>query len=128
MIFTKLDCRSGFYHIGLDKESQQYTAFSLPWGTYIWLRMPMGISTAPEAFQELMTSLIDHLSYVLVYIDDILIFSHNLEQHLFHLETVFKILRQNDLILKKSKCVFAVSELPFLGFILTPTGLKPNLK
>ena len=61
MIFTKLDCRSGFSHIGLDEESQQYTAFSLPWGTYIWNRMPMGIATTPEAFQEFMNSILGHL-------------------------------------------------------------------
>ena len=126
MIFTKLDCRSGFYHIELDEDSQQYTAFSLPWGTYMWKRMPMGISTAPEAFQEFMNSILGHLPFVLVYIDDILIMSSNIDQHYQHLSQVFHILHDNDLVLKKSKCIFAAQELPFLGFILSQEGLKPD--
>ena len=125
-IKSKLDIKSGFYHILLAKESRKYTGFSLPFGTYVWNRMPMGISPAIEAFQEFMHLILGHLPFLLIYIDDILIISANMEIHLQHLEIVFKILQENDLVLKKSKCKFAVTSLDFLGFLIGPEGIQPN--
>ena len=104
MIYSKLDQKSGFYHIGMHPEDRKYTAFSLPWGTYVYLRMPMGISPAPESFQEFMYFILGHLDFILIYIDDILIMSSTMQQHYTHLQIVFEILKENDIVLNKDKC------------------------
>ena len=126
MVFTKLDAKSGFFHIGIFEGDQQYTAFSLPFGTFVFLRMPMGISTAPEAFQEFMNLLLGQYDFILVYIDDVLILSRNYQDHYLHVKTVLDIFRENDIVLSKNKCNFGVQELNFLGFMISQTGIQAN--
>ena len=96
--------------------------------------MPFGLTNAPAVFQRLMQQLIAGFNpasgpdFVAVYIDDILVFSPTLEQHLIHLQAVVERIRHAGLKLKPSKCCFIRSEMEYLGHLITPEGLKPNCK
>eukprot|EP00834_Sanchytrium_tribonematis_P004886 NODE_265_length_11346_cov_0.635814.p2 type:complete len:335 gc:universal NODE_265_length_11346_cov_0.635814:5518-4514(-) len=125
MIFSILDVKSGFFHVMLDPESRQFTGFSLPFGTYEFLRLPMGVSCAPEAFQSMMHHLLGHLSFVRIYIDDILVMSRNMDEHSIHLRQVFQILSDNCIKLNK-KCEIAKKQIKYLGFMLNSEGLQPD--
>eukprot|EP00834_Sanchytrium_tribonematis_P007901 NODE_800_length_3823_cov_0.427766.p1 type:complete len:698 gc:universal NODE_800_length_3823_cov_0.427766:2156-63(-) len=125
MLFSILDVKSGFFHVMLDPDSRKFTGFSLPFGIYEFLRLPMGVSCAPEAFQSMMHHLLGHLSFVRIYIDDILVMSRNMDEHLLHLRQVFQILSDNCIRLNK-KCEIAKKEIKYLGFILNSEGLQPD--
>ena len=107
--FTKLDLRSGYHQIRLVEGEEYKTAFKTHHGLYEFKVMPFGLTNAPATFQAAMNALFAHLlrKCVLIFMDDILIFSETLEQHLAHLEEVFTILQNNQLFVKYSKCTFA---------------------
>ncbi|KAL0448142.1 UNVERIFIED_CONTAM: Enzymatic polyprotein [Sesamum latifolium] len=86
-VFSKFDCKSGFYQIKMESESKKFTAFSTPQGQYIWNVMPMGLANAPQIFQRKMDNLFkDYFEFMFVYIDDILIASKNMKDQIKHLE------------------------------------------
>ena len=106
-IFTTLDLRSGYYHIALDKESKAKTAFVMPFGKYEFNAVPLGLAQAPAYFQQLISIVLQDCSdFAMAYLDDIIIFSQNEEDHLKHIEIIFKKLKKADLKLKESKCNF----------------------
>ena len=106
-IFTTLDLRSGYYHIRLDKESKAKTAFITPFGKYEFNAVPFGLAQAPAYFQQLISIVLQDCSeFVMVYLDDIIIFSKNEEEHLKHIEIIFQKLKAAGLKLKESKCDF----------------------
>ena len=106
-IFTTLDLHSGYYHIALDKESKAKTAFVMPFGKYEFNAVPYGLAQAPAYFQQLISIVLQDCSdFVMAYLDDIIIFSQNEEDHLKHIEIIFKKLKKADLKLKESKCDF----------------------
>ena len=88
-VFSKIDLRSGYHHIALGKDSRAKTAFVTPFGKYEFLLFPFGLAQAPAYFQLLMNKVLEGLSYAMTYLDDIIIFSKNEEDHLRHLEEVF---------------------------------------
>src|SRR5207253_6731148 len=92
----------------MEEDSRKYTAFSTPYGHYEFLRMPFGLKCAPGRFQNIMDKVMAGLKFnsVLVYLDDIIVFSKNVDEHLKTLEEVFKRLRKADLRCKPSKCHF----------------------
>ena len=91
--------------------------------------MPFGLSNAPAVFQELMSVVLLGLGdFAIAYLDDILVFSPTLEDHLQHLDTIFDRLRKHDLKLKLKKCNFLESETNYLGFIIGKDGIKPDPK
>ena len=103
-IFSKFDCKLGFWRIMLDDSSKSWTAFTCPQGCYEWIVMPFGLKTAPNIFQRKMDSIFKkHHSFVLVYIDDILVFSRTQEEHYKHLRIVFQLFIENGLIISKKK-------------------------
>lgn len=124
--FSNLDLMSGFWQMELDEESQKKAAFITQRGVYEWTRMPFGLTNAPISFQTLMSSVLRDLNWksVLVYVDDILIFSHTFEDHLMHLKQVFSKLREANLTLQPSKCHFALKQLKFLGHIISRRGVE----
>jgi len=126
--FTKLDMKSGFWQLPVDKASQEKLAFTVPGhGLYHFLRLPFGLVQSPSQFQACMNKVLRGCEkYAIPYVDDIIVFSKNLEDHLKHIQEVFDRLRQNGLKLKLSKCSFLDEETHYLGFILNKTGYKPD--
>ena len=88
-VFSTIDLRSGYHHIALGKDSRAKTAFVTPFGKYKFLVVLYGLAQAPAYFQILMNKVLEGLSYAMTYLDDIIIFSKNEENHLRHLEEVF---------------------------------------
>ena len=105
-VFSTIDLRSGYHHIALGKDSRAKTAFVTPFGKYEFLMVPVGLAQASAYFQLLMNKVLEGLPYAMTYLDDIIIFSKNEEEHLEHLEEVFHRLRQAGLKMKHSKCDF----------------------
>ena len=126
--FTTLDANMGYYARQLALQSRKYTAFCLPFGKFQYKRLPMGISTAPDEYQACMEKFFGDLSFVVVYLDDILIFSKTEKEHLEHLKIVFQRLEEYNITLNPKKCHFLRKEVDYLGFVLTPEGIKPQEK
>ena len=126
--FTSLDLKSGYWQIAMDETDMEKTAFTVPGkGHYEWLKMPFGLSNAPALFQELMTYVLDGLTdFSTAYLDDILIFSETLEDHMKHLAMIFQRLRAFNLKLKLKKCSFLKTETRYLGFIINKDGIMPD--
>ena len=130
--FSTLDLASGYWQIRVHPNSQAKTAFATPSGLYEFKVMPFGLTNAPAVFQRLMQRVLMGLNppegpdMVTVYIDDILVFSRTLSEHLKHLQAVLERLQQAGLKLKPKKCHFIRKEVEYLGHILTPNGLKTN--
>ena len=132
--FSTLDLASGYWQIKVATESQEKTAFVTPQGLYEFLVMPFGLTNAPAVFQRLMQRVLAGLNleagpdFVAVYIDDVLIFSQTIEEHLMHLRAVIQRIREVGLKLKPSKCHFACREVEYLGHVVMPEGSKTNQK
>ena len=129
--FTTLDLASGFWQIRVAPGSREKTAFVVPHGLFEFRVMPFGLSNAPAVFQRLMQRVLMCLNPEegqSVYIDDILVYSRTLKEHLCHLRRVLERIQSAGLKLKISKCVFIRKEVEYLGHILTPGGLKTNPK
>ena len=118
--FSKLDLHSGFYQVRIREEDCWKSAIRTSLGTFEWLVMPMGLSNSPATFQRLMNGVMkEHVGkFVIVYLDDILIYSETLEQHKLHLTKVLQTLRNAKLYCKPKKCLFATTRLQFLGHIV----------
>lgn len=126
--FSTLDLASGFYQIEMHKDSISKTAFNVENGHYEYLRMPMGLKNAPATFQKLMDHLLRDLQgkICLVYMDDIIIFSTSLQEHISNLKLVFSKLRDSNLKIQLDKSEFFKKNVEFLGHVITPGGIKPN--
>lgn len=126
--FTTLDLAKGFHQILVREEDRPKTAFSTPSGHYEFVRMPFGLKNAPSTFQRLMNEVLkDHINdNCVVYMDDILIFSTSLQEHMTTLRKIFRTLKEANLKIQVDKCDFLKKETQFLGHILTTHGIKPN--
>ena len=122
-IFSKLDAKSGFWHIPLDKKSSLLTTFNTPFGRYRFLKMPYGINSGSEVFQRAMEELMENYPCKII-VDDIIVFGKDMADHDRNLEIVMKRLKEIDLHLNRKKCEFRVSQIPFVGNIFTAEGLK----
>jgi transposase InsO family protein len=127
-IFSKLDHRAGYHQIRIQEGEEFKTAFQTHNGHYEYKVMPFGLTGAPATFQDFMNHILSpHLrKCVVVFLDDILVYSDTLEHHVNHLEQVFKILMQNQLKLKQSKCRFAQDKLEFLGHVISAKGIATD--
>ena len=125
-IFTSLNLKSGYWQVELDEESIPLTAFTVgPLGFYECIRMPFSLTNTPETFQRLMESCLGdlHPNWCIIYLDDIIIFSKDPDDHIKRLEGVFKKLAQAGLKLKPSKCEFFKARLKDLGHVVSPVGI-----
>ena len=127
-IFTHLDLASGYWQIPIAEKDRHKTAFILPNGLYQFTVLPFGISTAPSIFQRAMDFVLSGLKYekCLVYIDDIIIYSKDFEQHMKDIEMVLDRLNSFDMTVKITKCDFAAPSLEFLGHELDKDGIRPS--
>ena len=125
-IFTTLDLHSGYYHIVLDNNSKAKTAFVTPFGKYKFNAVPFGLAQAPAYFQQLILIVLQDCSeFAIPYLDDIIIFSRSEQEHLKHIEIIFKNLKEPGLKLKESKCNFFKQEIHYLGHLISVDGIRP---
>ena len=125
-IFSTIDLRSGYYHIGLTRESRAKSAFVVPMGKWQFKRTPFGLSQAPAYFQLLIDQvLMGCSSFSMGYLDDIIIFSKTEEEHLQHLEEIFIRLRKFGLKMKREKCSFFKKHIQYLGHLVSENGFEP---
>ncbi|GBG89590.1 hypothetical protein CBR_g49380 [Chara braunii] len=125
--FSKLDLKSEYHQLEIRKEDHYKTAFKTGYGHFEWLVMPFGLTNAPATFQAAMTTEFRHMleRYVLIYLDDILVYNRSLEEHVEHLRTVLERLRQTKYKANHDKCEFARQELEYFGHYVTPKGIRP---
>ena len=130
--FSTLDLSSGYWQIAMHPNSQEKTAFATHEGLHEFCVMPFGLKNAPAAFQRLMQQVLmglnptDGIPFVSVYIDDVIIFSHTLADHIHHLEMVLKRLAEVNLKLKPVKCRFFCKAVEYLGYRITNAGLETS--
>lgn len=125
--FTCLDLKSGYWQIEVNESDKPKTAFTCHMGLFEFNKMPFGIASAPSIFSALMDKvLMGAAAYAMCYIDDIIIFSETLDDHLKHLEDVLERLQKAGLKLKLSKCEFLMHEVKYLGHIISDKGISPD--
>ena len=125
-VFSTLDASSGFWHIKLDGESSALTTFNTSFGRYRFLRLPFGISSAPEVFQRKMTESFEDIEGVGVIFDDILIWGKDEAEHNARLRSALQRAREINLKLNAEKSQIFTSEVPYMGHLITHNGVKPD--
>ena len=124
-VFSKIDLRSGYHQLKIKGDDIQKTAFRTRYGHYEFLVMPFGLTNAPAAFMDLMNRVFkDYLDrFVIVFIDDILIYSRSMEEHAEHLRTILRVLKIKKLYAKFTKCEFWLEKVSFLGHVVSKDGI-----
>ena len=127
-VFSVLDLKSGFWQIQMQEDSKQKTAFATHNGLYEFLTMPFGLVNSGASFQRLMGHILRGLEYrfALIYIDEIVIFSKSVDEHLVPLKEVFRRLHDANVNLNPKKCSFFKQRVEYLGQVVTPEGISPN--
>ena len=124
-VFSKIDLRSGYYQLRVKEDDVPKTTFRTRYGHYEFLVMPFGLTNASAAFMDLMNRVFRPYldQFVVVFIDDILVYSKDAQEHEHHLRIVLQTLRENQLFAKLSKCDFWLKEVSFLGHIVSAEGI-----
>ncbi len=127
-IFSALDLTNSFWQLALEESSRHLTAFTIPgWGRFEWVTTPMGLHGSPSTFARMMDHVMQGLAGVLTYIDDVLVNSPTVDEHLGDLRGAFERLRKFGLKLNSKKCHLLQQEVAYLGFTLTRHGVVPGL-
>src|ERR1700726_584434 len=128
-IYTKLNLRHAYHLVCIAKGYEWKTAFRTRYRSFEWCVMPFGLTNAPATFQHFMNDIFSDLldTFMVVYLDDILIYSEDLKQHVKHVREVLRRLRENGLFLNPAKCEFHAETVEYLRFVLSPTGLSMDM-
>ena len=122
MVFTTLDCNSGYWQIPVRDEDRCKTTFTTHVGTYQYRRMPFGLKNAPATFQRALDMILSGVRWTtcLIYIDNVIIFSKTLEEHIRHTDEVLGLLKEAGVSLKLKKFHFFQSKVDYLGHVVFP--------
>jgi hypothetical protein len=128
-VFSKIDLRSGYHQIKIRTEDIPKMAFSMTYDFYDYLVMSFGLTNALAHLMYLMNSIfMEELDkFIIVFIDDILVYSKSMEEHEEHLRVILQQLRDHQLYVKFSKCEFWINEVSFLGHVKSPEGITVDL-
>lgn len=126
--FSTIDLASGYSQVKMAERDKSKTAFCTPFGLFEFNRMPFGLCNAPSTFQRLMERMFGDCRYqsVLLYLDDVIVFSNSVGQHLERLEEVFSRLQHQGLKIKLSKCQFFQKQVKYLGHVVSPEGVATD--
>ncbi|GLI71739.1 hypothetical protein VaNZ11_017045 [Volvox africanus] len=127
-VFSKIDLQSGYHQIRVAAQDIPKTAINTRYGHFEFTVMPFGLTNAPATFQRLMNDIFRPYldTFVLIYLDDILIYSKTEDEHAQHLETVLQVLREHQLYAKASKCAFGTTKIDFLGHIVSKDSISAD--
>ncbi|MBW0482017.1 hypothetical protein O181_021732 [Austropuccinia psidii MF-1] len=125
-IFSNIDLCGAYNHLRVKEGDENLTAFRTKYGSYEYLVMKFGLTNSPSCFQNLLNDIFQDLLsiFVVVYLDEIMVFSKSEKEHGTHVSTVHTRLRANDLFAKASKCLFHVTSVEYLGYVVSSEGLK----
>jgi transposase InsO family protein len=124
--FSKMDMTMGFWQILLDKESSYMCTFSTPYGRYRYLRLPFGISPAPEVFHRIVADVIQDMPGVMHFVDDVLVWGRTKEEHDQRLKEVLRRFAASGFVFNPTKCEFGKTEVMFLGHLVDGTRVRPD--
>lgn len=126
--FTVLDLKSGYYQLNVEHADRPKTAFTTPFGTWQFRRMPQGLTNSPATFQRTMEKVMEgiNLQEVVAFLDDLIIFSSSLEEHEERLMKVLKRIADFGLQLSPSKCKFFQTSVKYLGHVISAQGIQPD--
>jgi len=127
-VFLSLDLMRDYHKVRMAEDSKHKTALTCHLGLYQYWRMPFGLTNSPATIQRLMSQLFSgpELTFVFIYLDDLLVASSSVEEHVLHVERVVEQIREAGLRLKLEKCHFATQKIEYLGHNFTPEGVKPT--
>jgi hypothetical protein len=126
--FTTLDLRSGFFQVEMKEDDIPKTAFSTVYGLYEFTRMPQGLCNSSATFQRVMDCLMANLQYetMIVYLDDLIIFGRNYDEHFKRLTEVLRRLKNANLKLSSKKCHFLKTRVAYLGHVVSQGSIRPD--
>lgn len=124
--FSRLDLKNAYHQLELDEQSREITTFITHKGMFRYKRLMFGVNSAPEIFQRIFESILAPCSNCLNYIDDIIVFGRDEKEHDISLKNVLQILKDNNVVLNDSKCLYKVQQLKFLGHNLSQNGIDPD--
>ena len=124
-IFSKVDLKKAFHLLLIDPKDRHLTCVATPWGMFNFKRLSMGMRNAAQSFQRLLEHILQGMSNVFCYLDDVLVFNDNEEEHLKTLEELFARLEKAGMTLALNKCEFGKSKLDYLGYTVDSSGIQP---
>ena len=123
-IFSRMDAKHGFFQVPVEESSKKFTAFSDGERKFEWNFMPMGIMNAPIVFTRIMSELLGDLDFVVIYMDDICIFSNTIENHFHHLEIVLDRLSRHNVKINLEKCAWFAKRVYLFGYVVSSKGIE----